>query len=75
MRNLAAAMEKIRSFVKDDRNRPYYRVLWVKDDNYTGLKWMPESTIQNDKSIEEAAAWLMEHAKNPGGGELKFKDP
>lgn len=75
MRQLAGAIEKLRAFVKDDRNKPYYRVIWAKEDNYTGLKWLSEATIQNDKAMGEASTWLMEHAQNPGGGGLKFKDP
>jgi hypothetical protein len=74
MRQLASAVEKLRLFVKDEKNRPYYRVIWAKEDKYTGLKWIGESTIQNDKSMEDIAAWLEEHAKNPGGG-LNFKEP
>lgn len=75
MRNLASAIDKLRTFVKDDKNKPYYRVIWAKDDNYTGLKWLSESTIQNDKAMEEAATWLAQHAQNPGAGGIKFKDP
>ena len=30
MRNLASAIEKLRQYVKDDRNKPYYRVQWEK---------------------------------------------
>jgi hypothetical protein len=75
MRQLAGAIDKLRTFVKDEKNKPYYRVIWAKEDNYTGLKWLSEATIQNDKAMEEAATWLMEHAQNPGGGGLKFKNP
>ena len=74
MRQLAGAVEKLRAFVKDEKNRPYYKVLWATEDKYTGLKWVAESSIQNDKSMEELGLWLEEHAKNPGGG-LNFKEP
>jgi hypothetical protein len=73
MRQLAGAVDKLRSFVKEERNRPCYRVMWVKEDKYTGLKWVAEQTIQNDKSMEDVVDWLDEHAKNPGGGGLNFK--
>jgi len=49
-------------------------VIWAKEDKYTGLKWLAESTIQNDKSMADLALWLDEHSKNPGSG-LNFKDP
>jgi len=75
MRQLASAMDKIRSFVKDDRNKPYYRVIWANEDKFTGLKWLSEATIQNDKSMEEAGNFLLEHSNNPGAGGLKFKNP
>jgi hypothetical protein len=74
MMQIAGAIEKLRTFVKDDRNKPYYRVIWAKEDKFTGLKWQSEPTIQNDKSMEEVSNWLIEHAKNPAGG-LNFKDP
>lgn len=74
MRNLASAIEKLRQYVKDDRNKPYYRVQWEKNDNYTGLKWVAEQTIQNDKSMEEVSTWLYQRAQSPASGGLKFKD-
>jgi hypothetical protein len=71
---LGKAVNKLREFVTTEKNRPYYRVMWATEDKYTGLKWMAESTIQNDKSMEDIATWLEERAKNPGGG-LNFKEP
>jgi hypothetical protein len=73
MQQLAAAIDKLQAFVKDEKHRPYYRVMWAKEDKYTGLKWIAESTIQNDKSMADLALWLDEHSKNPGSG-LNFKD-
>ena len=74
MHELASAVEKIYTFVKDDRNKPFYRVMWVKEDKYTGLRWVSQGTIDQDKKMDEFAQWLNEHAKNPSGG-LNFKDP
>jgi hypothetical protein len=73
MRQFGGALMKIHSLVKDDKNKPYYRVMWIKEDNYTGLRWQGEGTIRNDKYIEELGTWLDEHAKNPGSS-LNFKD-
>src|SRR5439155_1272692 len=39
MRQFGGALMKIHSLVKDDKNKPYYRVMWIKEDNYTGLRW------------------------------------
>jgi hypothetical protein len=74
MRQLAAAITKLKETVKDEKFRPYYRVLWTDNDSYKGLKWQAEGTIANDKSMEELADFLAEQARNPGGGGLKFKD-
>jgi hypothetical protein len=74
MRQLAAAVTKIEATVKDERYRPYNRVIWTKNDSYTGLKWNAEGTITNDKAITELSEYLLEHAKNPASGGLKFKD-
>lgn len=72
LRQLAGAIEKLQGVVKEERNKPYTRVGWQDSTNYTGLKWYPEQTISNDKSMEETVTWLREQATNPGGG-LGFK--
>jgi hypothetical protein len=74
MHELAGAVEKIYTFVKDDRNKPFYRVMWVKEDKYPGLRWVSQGTIDQDKKMDEFAQWLNEHANNPSGG-LNFKEP
>ncbi|MDB5322545.1 MAG: hypothetical protein JWN40_4176 [Phycisphaerales bacterium] len=75
MREMAGAVNKLYMFVKDDRNKPYYRVIWLKTDKELGLRWQSQSTIDQEKYIDELAAWLDEHAKNPAAGGLNFKDP
>lgn len=72
VRQLAGAVEKLQSVVTDDRNKPYSRVGWQDSTSYMGLKWYPEQTISDTKSMEELAAYLKEQAANPGGG-LGFK--
>lgn len=75
MHELAAAVDKLYGFAKDDRNKPYYRVIWIKTDKELGLRWQSQGAIDQDpKYIEELATWLDEHAKNPGVGGLNFKD-
>jgi hypothetical protein len=75
MREMAGAVNKLYMFVKDDRNKPYYRVIWLKTDKELGLRWQTQGTIDQDKYIGELADWLEEHAKNPGAGGLNFKEP
>jgi len=74
MREIAGGVEKIYNFVKDDRNKPFYRVMWVKEDKYLGLRWVSQGTIDQDKSMDDFAQWLQEHANNPSAGGLNFKD-
>ena len=74
MRQLAGAIGKLRTFIKDEKNKPYYRVIWTTEDKYTGLKWVSEATIQNDKAMEDVSTWLIERAQSPASGGLKFKD-
>jgi len=75
MHELASAVDKLYGFAKDDRNKPYYRVIWLKTDKELGLRWQTQGAIDQDpKYIEELATWLEEHAKNPGVGGLNFKD-
>jgi hypothetical protein len=74
MREIAGDVEKIYNFVKDDRNKPFYRVTWVKDNNYMGLRWANQGTIDQEKSMDDFAQWLQEHANNPSAGGLNFKD-
>jgi hypothetical protein len=73
MKQLGVMLDELSKVVKDDRNKPYYRVMWIKEDKYTGLRWQGEGTIQNDKYVGELGTWLGEHAKNPSGG-LGYKD-
>jgi hypothetical protein len=73
MHELAGAVSKLYTIVKDDRNKPYYRVMWIKEDKYTGLRWQGQATIDQEKYMDELATWLDEHAKNPGAG-LNFKE-
>jgi hypothetical protein len=74
MRQIAADVERIYNVVKDDRNKPFYRVTWVKDNNYMGLRWVAQGTIDQDGTMQEFAHWLQEHANNPSAGGLNFKD-
>jgi hypothetical protein len=74
MRQIAGAVQKIYNFVKDDRNKPFYRVTWIKEDKYTGLRWVGQGTVDQDKTMEDFAKWLEEHANNPSAGGLNFKD-
>lgn len=74
LRQLAGAVAKLAETVKDEKCRPYYRVLWTDNESYKGLKWQSEGPITNDKSIVELSEFLAEQAKNPGAGGLKFKD-
>jgi hypothetical protein len=74
IRQLSAALLKLRDVVKDEKNRPYFKVIYTKSDNYTGLKWAGEGAIANDKTIEDASDFLLEQAKTASaGGGLKFK--
>jgi hypothetical protein len=74
MRQIAGAIEKLKDTVKDEKFRPYYRVLWTDNASYKGLKWQAEGTIVNDKALDDLAEFLAEQARNPGGGGLQFKD-
>jgi hypothetical protein len=75
MHEMAGALNKLYMFVKDDKNKPFYRVIWFDDkDKNRGLRWERQSTIDQEKYIDELATWLDEHAKNPGVGALNFKD-
>jgi hypothetical protein len=76
MREMAGAVNKLYMFVKDDHNKPYYRVIWVKTDKELGLRWQTQGTIEGgqEKYMEELATWLDEHAKNPAAGGLNFKE-
>jgi hypothetical protein len=74
MHEMAGALTKVHAYVKDDKNKPYYRVMWIKEDKYTGLRWQGQGTIDQDKYMGELADWLDEHAKNPGAGGLTYKE-
>ena len=79
IRQMAGAILKLNEFVRDGRNKPYYRVMWVNEGKYTGLKWQSQSTIdQEGRYVGELGEWLEERAKNPsaegGLGGLQFKD-
>jgi hypothetical protein len=74
MREMSGALTKLHGVVKDDKNKPYYRVIWAKEDKFTGLKWERQGTIDQDRYMGELADWLAEHAKNPGAGGLTFKE-
>jgi len=74
MRDMSAALTKLHAIVKDDKNKPYYRVMWIKEDNFKGLRWQGQGTIDQDRYMGELADWLAEHAKNPGAGGLTFKE-
>jgi hypothetical protein len=77
MRQMGGAIVKLNAYVKDERNKPYYRVIYQKDEHYIGLKWQSQSTIdQEARYVGELGEWLLERAKNPGGagGGLQFKD-
>jgi hypothetical protein len=77
MRQMGGAVLKLNAYVKDERNKPYYRVIYQKDEHYIGLKWQSQSTIdQEGRYVGELGEWLEERAKNPGagGGGLQFKD-
>jgi hypothetical protein len=76
MRQMGNAILKLNAYVKDERNKPYYRVIYEKSEHYIGLKWQAQSTIdQEQRYVGELGEWLEERAKNPGGGGLQFKDP
>ncbi|HEY7116774.1 MAG TPA: hypothetical protein VH475_09320 [Tepidisphaeraceae bacterium] len=75
MRTMASAIGKLNGYVKDERNKPFYRVMWVNEGKYTGLKWQSQSTINNEgKYVGDLGEWLSEHANNPSGAGLQFKD-
>src|SRR5258706_6339086 len=74
MHELAGEVSKLYTIVKDEKNKPYYRVIWFQDDKNMGLRWERQGTIDQEKYMEELATWLDEHAKNPGAGELNFKE-
>jgi len=75
IKRLADASKQLYAEVKADRNKPYSRIMWVKEDKFEGLKWQSEQTIQYDKTIDELATWLEERASQPAGGGLQFKNP
>jgi hypothetical protein len=81
IRQMGGAILKLNEYVKDGKNKPYYRVMWVNEGKYTGLKWQSQSTIdQEGRYVGELGEWLEERAKNPSGGDgggvggLQFKD-
>jgi hypothetical protein len=77
MRQMGNAVLQLNAFVKDERNKPYYRVIYEKNEHNIGLKWQSQSTIdQEQRYVGELGEWLEERAKNPGGagGGLQFKD-
>jgi hypothetical protein len=74
IRRLAEGSKQLYAEVKADRNKPYSRIMWVKEDKFEGLKWQSEQTIQYDKTIDELATWLEERANQPAGGGLQFKE-
>jgi hypothetical protein len=64
MAALSADLAKLYKLVNDDKNKPYYRVMWMKDRYGEGLKWQGEGTAGNTKSMGEISDWLAEHAKS-----------
>ncbi len=64
MASLSADLAKLYKLVNDDKNKPYYRVMWMKDRYGEGLKWQAEGTVGNTKSMGEISDWLAEHAKS-----------
>lgn len=64
MSSLSADLAKLYKLVNDDKNKPYYRVMWMKDRYGEGLKWQAEGTVGNTKSMGEISDWLGEHAKS-----------
>ena len=77
IRQMGSAIIKLNEFVKNDSNKPYYRVIFAREDKYTGLKWQSQSTIEQEgRYVGELGEWLEERAKNPSesGGGLQFKD-
>ena len=71
---MAEAVHQIYTYAKEPRNQPIYRVMWVENNDFKGLKWQEQGTIQQLKTLEEFSDWLVEKSKNPGGGGLGFKD-
>jgi hypothetical protein len=77
LREMAGAIIKLNEYVKDEQNKPYYRVIFSRDDKNGGLKWQSQSTIdQEGRYVGELGEWLDERAKNPSesGGGLQFKE-
>jgi hypothetical protein len=77
LREMAGAIIKLNEYVKDEQNKPYYRVTFSTDAKNGGLKWQSQSTIdQEGRYVGELGEWLDERAKNPSesGGGLQFKD-
>lgn len=77
LREMAGAIVKLNEYVKDEQNKPYYRVIFSTDAKNGGLKWQPQSTIdQEGRYVGELGEWLAERAKNPSesGGGLQFKE-
>jgi hypothetical protein len=64
MAALSADLNKLYKLVNDEKNKPYYRVMWMKDRYAEGLKWQSEGVAGNTKSMGEIADWLGEHAKS-----------
>jgi hypothetical protein len=77
LHEMAGAVIKLNEYVKDERNKPYYRVIFSQDPKNGGLKWQPQSTIEQEgRYVGELGDWLDERAKNPSesGGALQFKE-
>jgi hypothetical protein len=78
MYEMSSALLKLNAYVKNEQNRPVYRVIYANEGNYQGLKWQGQSTIdQEGRYVGELGEWLAERAKNPAdpsGGGLQFKE-
>ena len=64
MAMLSVDLAKLYKLVNDEKNKPYYRVMWMKDRYAEGLKWQSEGVAGNTKSMGEISDWLAEHAKS-----------
>jgi phytoene dehydrogenase-like protein len=64
MHVLSVDLAKLYKLVNDEKNKPYYRVIWEKNRYAEGLKWQSEGVVGNTKSMGEIADWLDEHAKS-----------
>ena len=61
---LSGDLANLHELVNDEKNKPYYRVMWLKDQYGDGLKWQSEGVVGNTKSMGEISDWLAEHAKS-----------